>query len=323
MPGYTQLTQEQRYQIYALWKSGFNQSRIADFVGVHKSTVSRELKRNTGQCGYRPQQAQQMALRRRQERASRPRIHPALWLVAEALIREQWSPEQIAGRLKVEHGLSISHERLYLHIYADKRNGGTLHRNLRCQKQRRKRYGSGQGRRGHIPLRRCISERPALVDLRERIGDWEGDTIVGKGQRQAIVSLTERYSRFTVLHKVERATARAVSAAIIEKLRPLAELVLTLTTDNGKEFALHQEIAAALGADYYFAHPYASWERGLNENTNGLVRQYCPKKSDFSRFAQEDIDAIANRLNHRPRKTLNYKTPFEVLFQNRNVALTN
>ena len=316
MPGYTQLTQDQRYQIYALAKAGCNQSLIASLVRVHKSTISREFKRNTDQCGYSPQQAQQMALRRRMERASRPRIHPALWLVAEALIREQWSPEQIAGRLKAEHGLSISHERLYHHIYTDKRNGGTLHRNLRCQKQRRKRYGSGRVRRGHIPSRRCISERPVEVELRERIGDWEGDTIVGQGRRQAIVSLTERYSRFTLLHKVERTTASAVSAAVIRKLRPLAEKVMTLTTDNGSEFTLHREIAAALKADYYFAHPYASWERGLNENTNGLVRQYCPKKSDFSHFDQKDIQAIANRLNHRPRKSLNYKTPFEVFFQN-------
>ena len=321
MSGYTQLTQDQRYQIYALQKAGFKQNQIAAEVQVHKSTICRELKRNAGQRGYRPRQAQHLAVERQQERACRPRISPDLWLEVESKLREQWSPQQISGRLAFEQGARVSHERIYQYIYADKRRGGTLHQHLRCQKQRRKRYGSGRSRRGQIPLRRCISERPAIVDQRVRIGDWEGDTIVGKGHQQAIVSLTERFSRFTLLHKVERATAPAVSAAIIEKLRPLAALVFTLTTDNGKEFALHQQIAATLQAEYYFAHPYASWERGLNENTNGLVRQYCPKKSDFSRLDQEEVEAIAHRLNHRPRKILNYRTPFEVFFQQQNVAL--
>lgn len=322
MPGYTQLTQEQRYQIHALKSVGFTQSRIADDLKVHKSTVSRELRRNTRQRGYRPQQAHQLAVERRQERACRPRINPALWLHVEARLQEQWSPQQIAGRLAFEQASGVSHERIYQYIYADKRSGGTLHQHLRCQKQRRKRYGSGRSRRGQIPMRRCISERPVIVEQRERIGDWEGDTIVGKGHQQAIVSLTERFSRFTLLHKVERATAAAVSAAIVKQLKPLAASVLTLTTDNGKEFALHQQIAATLQAEYYFAHPYASWERGLNENTNGLVRQYCPRKSDFSQLDQDDIEAIAHRLNHRPRKILNYRTPFEVFFQKQNVALT-
>ena len=216
----------------------------------------------------------------------------------------------------------MSHERIYQYIYADKRVGGALHTHLRSQKKRRKRYGSGRSRRGQIAGRVSISQRPALVERRERIGDWEGDTIVGKGHQQAIVSLTERFSRFTLLHKVERATAPAVSAAIRKQLEPWAAWVHTFTSDNGKEFAAHQEIAAALQADYYFAHPYASWERGLNENTNGLVRQYCPKKSDFSPLDQDAMQAIAHRLNHRPRKTLDYRTPFEVFFQQSTVALT-
>ena len=321
MTGYTQLTQGQRYQIHALKGVGFSQSRIADDLKVYKSTISRELRRNTGQRGYRPQQAQHLAVERRQERACRPRISPDLWREVEARLREQWSPQQIAGRLAFDQRGRVSHERIYQYIYADKRSGGDLHQHLRCQKQRRKRYGSGRQRRGQIPLRRCISERPDVVEQRVRIGDWEGDTIVGKGHRQAIVSLTERFSRFTLLHKVERATAPAVSAAIIEQLKPLAAWVFTLTTDNGKEFAWHQQIAATLQAEYYFAHPYASWERGLNENTNGLVRQYCPKKSDFSQLKREDIKAIAHRLNHRPRKILGYRTPFEVFFQQQNVAL--
>lgn len=322
MTGYTQLTQEQRYQIYAMKKVGFNQSQIAADLEIHKSTVSRELRRNEGGRGYRPQQAHQRALERRQERARRPRINADLWSVVESKLREQWSPQQIAGRLKLERGSSVSHESIYGHIYADKRGGGTLHQHLRSQKKRRKRYGSGRSRRGLIPQRRCISERPAIVERRERIGDWEGDTIVGKGHRQAIVSLTERFSRYTLLQKVDNATATQVSAAVREQLQPWMDDVLTLTTDNGKEFALHQQIAAALQADYYFAHPYASWERGLNENTNGLVRQYCPKKSDFSKLCPQDIEDIVEKLNHRPRKSLGYRTPHEVFFQITKVALT-
>ena len=322
MTGYTQLTQQQRYQIYAMKKVGFNQSQIAADLEIHKSTVSRELRRNEGGRGYRPQQAHQRALERRQERARRPRINADLWAVVESKLREQWSPQQIAGRLELERGSSVSHESIYGHIYADKRGGGTLHQHLRSHKKRRKRYGSGRSRRGLIPQRRCISERPAIVERRERIGDWEGDTIVGKGHRQAIVSLTERFSRYTLLQKVDNATATQVSAAIREQLKPWLDYVLTLTTDNGKEFALHQQIAAALQADYYFAHPYASWERGLNENTNGLVRQYCPKKSDFSKLCPQDIEAIVEKLNHRPRKTLGYRTPHEVFFQITKVALT-
>lgn len=322
---YKQLTQEQRYQIYAFKKAGWSQVAIAQEVAVHKSTISRELRRNGGQRGYRPKQAQARATARQQQRAARPRITPATWELVAAKLQEQWSPEQIAGRLRrTRSPLSgcVSHERIYQYIYADKRAGGVLHTHLRSQKQRRKRYGSGRSRRGQIAGRVSISERPALVERRARLGDWEGDTIVGQGHQQAIVSLTERFSRFTLLHKVARATAPAVSAAIREQLGPLAEWVHTLTSDNGQEFAAHQEIAVALQADYYFAHPYASWERGLNENTNGLVRQYCPKKSDFSHLDQDAMQAIAHRLNHRPRKTLDYRTPFEVFFQQQTVALT-
>ena len=153
-----------------------------------------------------------------------------------------------------------------------------------------------------------------MVEKRERIGDWEGDTIIGKGQQQAIVSLVERRSRYTLLQKVQRKSARAVTAAVIQQMRPLAEQVKTVTFDNGKEFAAHGEVSAAVSAQIYFAHPYSSWERGLNENTNGLVRQYCPKKSDFAPLSQQNIQHIADRLNHRPRKILDYRTPYEVFY---------
>ncbi|MCA1615177.1 MAG: IS30 family transposase [Acidobacteria bacterium] len=315
---YTQLTREQRYQIYALKKAGHSQTEMAAIIGCHKSTISRELARNAGQRGYRPKQAQELALARK-PLARRPRIRPETWASVESLLRRQWSPEQIRGRLKLEQQEGVSHERIYQHIYSDKRAGGTLHLHLRCQKKRRKRYGQ-RDRRGQLPERRSIDERPAVVDSRQRLGDWEADTIVGRSHRGAIVSVVERKSKLTRLAKVAHNTAELVSQAMTTQLAPLP--VKTITSDNGREFAWHQQIAARLEAGFYFAHPYSSWERGLNENTNGLVRQYFPKKSDFSKITDRQINRVVERLNNRPRKTLGYKTPNEVFFKLPLVALT-
>jgi len=318
---YTQLTQEQRYHIWALKKAGYKQTSIAQQVGVHKSTISRELRRNTGQRGYRPKQAQALATSRQQERASARRIAPSTWLLVENHLRQEWSPEQLSGWLQREHTLRISHECIYQYVYADKAVGGSLYKHLRCQKQRRKRYGS-RDRRGQLANRRSITERPAIVDSRRRVGDWEADTIVGKGHQQAIVSLTERKSKLTLLAKVEHATAEAVEEAMGRLLEPLAERVHTITSDNGREFARHQQIATKLRADFYFAHPYASWERGLNENTNGLVRQYFPKGTDFASITDAEVERVMQRLNQRPRKTLGFTTPHQVFFKQPPVALT-
>lgn len=315
---YTQLTREQRYQIYALKKAGHSQSEMAAILAVHKSTISRELSRNGGQRGYRPKQADELASSRKLS-ARRPRIQPATWRLVESLVRQQWSPEQISGRLTLERQEGVSHERIYQHIYSDKRAGGNLHLNLRCRKKRRKRYGQ-RDRRGQLPERRSIDERPRIVEARQRLGDWEADTIIGRNHRQAIVSVVERKSKLTRLAKVERNTAEAVGRELTAQLESLT--VKTITSDNGREFAHHQRIARQLGADFYFAHPYSSWERGLNENTNGRVRQYSPKKSDFSRINARQISKVVERLNHRPRKTLGYKTPNEVFFKLPLVALT-
>lgn len=315
---YTQLTREQRYQIYALKKANHSQAEMAAVIGCHKSTISRELSRNGGQRGYRPKQAQELALARKQS-AHRPRIGPATWSSVESLLLKQWSPEQISGRLELERQKGVSHERIYQYIYADKRAGGTLHLSLRCQKKRRKRYGQ-RDRRGQLPARRSIEERPAVVDSKRRIGDWEADTIIGVNHRQAIVSLVERKSKLTRLGRVKRNTADAVGRELTARLESLT--VKTITSDNGREFAHHQQVAQRLKADFYFAHPYASWERGLNENTNGLVRQYFPKKSDFSKITDRQLDKVVERLNNRPRKTLGYKTPNEVYFKLPLVALT-
>lgn len=316
---YTQLTREQRYQIYALMKAGQSQTRIAEIVGCHKSTIGRELARNRGRRGYRPKQAQELATARHLA-AYRPRISPPTWAAVEKLLRQQWSPEQIAGRLRLERQPAVSHERIYQHIYADKRAGGTLHLHLRCRKVRRKRYGA-RSRRGRIPNRTGIEARPAAVDAKRRVGDWEADTVVGLAHRGAILSLTERKSKLVRLRKVERNTAQAVAAASLALLGAVGRRVHTITSDNGREFASHEQIASGLEAKFYFAHPYSSWERGLNENTNGLVRQYFPKKTDFSKITGRQIEKVVERLNNRPRKTLGYRTPNEVFFKRPLVAL--
>ena len=195
----------------------------------------------------------------------------------------------------------------------DKHTGGDLHRHLRCQKKRRKRYGSYE-RRGILKNRVSIDERPAIVDIRQRLGDWEVDTIIGKGHRHAIVSLVERKSRLALLRKVESKTAQAVTDAVIELMKSLPIRTHTITADNGKEFADHDRIAKKLNTDVYFAHPYSSWERGTNENTNGLIRQYFPKKRSFVTITQQEIDFVMERLNNRPRKCLGFKSPNQVFF---------
>lgn len=316
---YTQLTREQRYQIYALKKADHNQTEIAAIIGVHKSTIGRELSRNSGRRGYRPKQAHELAMARHLA-AYHPRISAQTWARVEKLLRQEWSPEQIAGRLKLAGQPSISHERIYQHIYADKQGGGTLHLSLRCCKRRRKRYGK-HSRRGQIPNRVSIEVRPAVVSARRRVGDWEADTIIGAAHRGAILSFAERKSKLVRLKRLERNTAEAVAAASLSLLGGLAARVQTITSDNGREFAAHEQIAEALSAKFYFAHPYSAWERGLNENTNGLVRQYFPKKADFSKIADRQIERVAERLNNRPRKTLGYKTPNEVFFKRSLVAL--
>lgn len=316
---YTQLTRERRYQIYALKKAGQNQTQIAQVIGCHKSTISRELRRNCGEKGYRPYQADELAYDRQCE-AYRARIAWETWQQVERLLRQQWSPEQIAGRLKLEKQPPVSHECIYLYVYADKRRGGTLHQHLRSQKKQRKRY-SGYIRRGQIPNRISIDKRPKIVANKSRCGDWEADTIVGARHKGGILSVVERKSKLTRLRRLATKSATEMKDNSIALLRPLAAKVHSITVDNGKEFCEHELIAAGLQTRIYFAHPYASWERGLNENTNGLVRQYFPKKFEFARITEQDLQQVEDLLNNRPRKTLGYRTPNEVFFKQRSVAL--
>lgn len=311
--GYKHLAYDQRCQIYALKKSNLCQDEIAEIIGTTQPTVSRELNRNKGQKGYRHKQAQEKAIQRRKQASSMPRkLTPELIPIVEKMIHDdQLSPEQISGRLKKDSNVSISHERIYLHIWEDKRNGGTLHESLRrCGKKYNKRGGKKAGR-GLIPNRVGIEDRPPEVALKQRVGDFEGDTIVGAGHRGAIVSIVDRKTKLTKLRLISGAKSDETAQALIDALMPIKECVHTITTDNGKEFSQHEFVASELDAKFFFANPYHSWERGLNENTNGLVRQYFPKGCDFTKLTQEQVLEVEKKLNNRPRKTLDFRTPNE------------
>ncbi|NKB61040.1 MAG: IS30 family transposase [Gammaproteobacteria bacterium] len=307
MSHYTQLTREQRYQIFALKKVGISQKAIAEEIGVNKSTISRELSRNTGLRGYRPKQAHEFALSRRADKVT-PRIEPSHWAEVGRLLSAYWSPEQISWRLYEEQDYRISHEWIYQHVYRDKKMGGKLSGYLRCQKQRKKRYGV-YSRRGQIPNQTMIDDRPACVESRSRIGDWEGDTIVGKGHCGVLVSLVDRKSRYTLLGHSSTKEKDPVANEVIRCFKGSADSCHTITYDNGREFSDHERMAKELSADIYFAHPYSSWERGTNENTNGLVRQFYPKTMSLLKVSRQSLQSTMDRLNHRPRKSLNYRTP--------------
>lgn len=308
--GYQQLTYEQRCQIQTLKTRGDSNRQIARQLGVDSRTIDREVARNSGKKGYRFKQAEAKSQERRHRKpGANVKMTPELIAVIEEKVTQfQWSPEQIAGWLKREHGRQmISHERIYQHIWADKKAGGTLYTHLRRKAKKYMKRINGKTKRGQIIGRVGIENRPPIVETRTRIGDWEADTIVGKAHQGAIVSLVDRKTRYTKLIKVERATAEAVQLAITTALNSFP--VHSITFDNGKEFASHLAIATALNTATFFARPYHSWERGTNENTNGLVRQYIPKKTDFATVSHEDVARIENLLNTRPRKCLSYNIP--------------
>ena len=319
--GYHHMTLDIRSQIYVLKATKISLHKIASIIGYHVSTISREINRNTGDRGYRYKQANDKAIERRANASHTPKkLTEALVAIIKERLMQGWSPEQISGRLKLE-GTSISHESIYLHVWVDKYCGGSLYKHLRHHGKKYNKRSSGKAGRGCIPNRIDISERPSIVEQKTRIGDWEGDTIIGAKQKGAIVSYVDRCSKFTVLKKVENKTAELVTQATLEKLGQ--ELpVLTITYDNGKEFSEHRKIASHLNASCYFARPYHSWERGLNEHTNGLVRQYLPKSTDFTKVTDKTVQCIADKLNNRPRKILNYKTPIEVLMMHQSKKST-
>jgi IS30 family transposase len=251
---YIHLTQDERYQIAILDKAGHDKSDIARVMNRNKSTIGRERVRHRGKRGYRPKQAHEFSQARMRACENGSRIAAETWAVVEGKLAETWSPEQISGHLKANSQPTVSHEAICPRIYADKSAGGTLHLALRCQKVRKKRYG-GRDRRGIIPHQVSIDLRPVIVADRARFGDWEADLVIGARQKQALVTINERSSRYSLIAHVPFKTAQAVSAAIISLLTPFAANVHTLTTDNGKEFAQHERIAEELNADFYFAHP--------------------------------------------------------------------
>ena len=314
MRAYTQLTRGKRYQIRALLKAGFSQSTMAFFLKVHKSTISREIRRNMSHKGYRPRQAHEKALTRRFAAAKRIKMTPLMVELVDHYIRQDFSPEQVSGFLARNHDLKISHETIYKHIWSDKKSGGTLYKHLRRSNRKyRKRYGSNE-HRGRMIGQVSIDLRPAVVETKSRIGDWELDTITGKNSKGYLITVVERKSKLTLIKRVPDRQSDQVAKAVVQLLRPYKDNVFTITTDNGKEFAQHLKISKSLKANVYFAHPYRAWERGLNENTNGLLRQYFPKKMDFRKIDDKSIDRAVKRLNNRPRKTLAFATPNEIFF---------
>ena len=304
-----QLIDVQRCQIYALKKTGISQTAIAKIIGVSQPTISRELKRNTGLKGYRHQQAQRLSDQRRKSTIIAFKMTPSRIQCIEEKLLEKWSPEQISGWLLKEKGDALSHETIYRHIWKDKENKGNLYLHLRRKSKPYQNRAKKKAGRGFIKNRIGIEERPVVVDKKTRLGDWEIDLVIGKGHSGALVTIVERLTSYTVSTRINDKSAKTVTAATIALLLPFKEQVKTITADNGKEFAYHEEITKALSATVYFADPYCSWQRGLNENTNGLLRQYWPKSTNFKAIELEEVDAVIIQLNDRPRKKLNFKTP--------------
>lgn len=310
---YHQLTREQRYQIAALRQAGLNQREIAQMIDVHKSTISRELTRNRARRGYLPRHAHLLALTRRAAKA-RALLRATHWAWVRRLLRRRWSPQQIARRAQREGSFRVSHEWIYRHVLNDRRVGGALHCYLRCQKRRRKRYARISRVRGEIAERIGIRERPRIVETRGRLGDWEGDTVAGRRWRTGIVTLVERASRYSVFGRLHGKSAPHTATVVTRSLRALKHPALSLTVDNGQEFAHHRRITQTLKVPVFFADPRSPWQRGTVENTNGLLRQYFPKTLDFTTITARELRRVQNQLNHRPRKCLGYRTPYEVFF---------
>ena len=314
---YRHFTREERYEIYEQLGEKATMKEIAKRLGKHISSVYRELSRNKRQKGYRPKKAHELATSRQ---ATKPRrrvyFTETIRLQVETWLRQDFSPEQIVGRAKREGIPMVSHERIYHHIWADKRAKGTLWTHLRqLSKKYRKRYGSTE-KRGQIPNKTSIDDRPPQVASRQELGHWEIDTVIGKNHDGAVVTVVERSSRCTVIGKLLGKHADPCADKTIEILTPFTTKVKSITADNGKESAKFERIAASLEAPFFFAHPYHSWERGTNENTNGLIRQYLPKSMSFEFVTNDDCQKIMDSLNNRPRKVLDFQIPAEVFFSN-------
>lgn len=311
----SQITLEQRYEIAALRNIGKTLEDIGNIVGFHKGTISKELRRNCdGRNGnYKPKLAENKCRERHRDKHKHILLTPEVIETIECLLREELSPEQIVGYCK-KHGINcVSVETIYLHIWEDKKAKGNLFKHLRRKGRRYKKRGAVNKGRGQISDRVSIEKRPPVVEQKSRFGDLEADTIVGKDHKGAIVTLNDRASGMLKMKKTVTKEATEVRIAINEMLEEWIPFLKTITSDNGKEFAEHKKITEECQIDFYFANPYSPWERGANENLNGLIRQYFPKKSDFSLISDKEIKRIETKLNNRPRKRFNFDTPLEMM----------
>ena len=316
MNKYKQLTYKERYQIYALLKEGLNFTQIARNIGCHKSTISREIKRNSlNNTRYSPDNASIETFTRHRDKPKFIKITKVVKKYIHKYLKKDWTPEQVAGKLRRDSIVNISHESIYQYIYKNKKNGGRLYLLLVHKAKKYNKRSSIYNSRGTINNRISIHKRPKIVDNKTRIGDWEVDLIIGKYHKGSIVTIVDRKSKFTLMKKLPTKESIGVTNTIIELMYPIKNISHTITSDNGKEFSLHENISNSLNIDFYFCDPYSSWQRGLNENTNGLIRRYIPKKTEFENISDNEIMMIQNKLNHRPRKSLDYKTPFEVFFK--------
>ena len=310
---YCQLTPEERYMLAALRRQGLNRAEIARSLGRHRSTVCREVRRNSTRSDghYRAFTAQERTNGRRSRSRRNLRFSAADFATIDELLRRQWSPEQVCGHLARCGLLSISHETIYRHVWRDKREGGLLYTHLRgARKRRRKRYRSYDSR-GKLAGKRLISERPPEVESRRQMGHWEIDTVMGAGSKDCIVTLVERKTGLLLIGKLEDRTTVSLNRRVIRIIKRHRGAFETITSDNGTEFHHYERIEARTKALFYFARPYHSWERGSNENANGLIRQYLPKGVSMAGLSQHQCNAIARRLNARPRKRLGFRTPLE------------
>ena len=320
MNRYRQLTSGERYALSALRKQGCNQAAIARALGRHRSTISREVRRNSKDRqgrAYRPGLADDKARWRRGRSRRNERFGPSDWLLVEACIKQQWSPEQAAGWLRRRRRLSISHETIYRHIWRDRKQGGALYLHLRCSpKQRRKRYGAYDSR-GRLAGKRPIFERPAGAENRSRVGHLEADTVIGSvSDKHCVLTLVDRKTGYVMIGKLEARTVEATNRRAVRLINKAARHTHTVTADNGTEFHGYEAIEAATSSKFFFAAPYHSWERGTSENTNGLIRQYLPKRTSMAHITQRTCHRIAQKLNTRPRKRLGFRTPEECYVQN-------
>jgi IS30 family transposase len=304
--------------ISKLRKSGQSVSEIAQLMDRHRSTIYREYQRNSTQVRscltYCPSKAQER--RNGRLRRSRRGSHHSEEQYARVavLLKEQWSPEQISGTLAAQGEFKISYQTIYRHIRRDWRAGGDLYLELRRRYKRRKRH-YGVERRGRLQGKRMIDERPAIVDSRQEVGHWEGDTMTGASwDKHCIVTLVERSTGYTLIGKLANRTTKELNKKVLELIRRSGLPFLSITYDNGTEFHGYAELEAATATTVYFARPHHPWERGTNENTNGLIRQYLRKGESMSSLAQRHCDAIAHRLNTRPRKRYGYRSPMQKLF---------